>query len=248
MQAFSLSETMLSIRDLSYSVGGRPILEGLSLVLEEGQFHALAGENGAGKTTLIRILLDLIRNIEGGEVTIAGRDRRDPRARESLVYLPEKFDLPPEVSGWQYLRFVTGVYRQRLERDRVAALCDRLSLEVDRLADRSRRYSKGMKQKLGLVSCFMLDVPLVILDEPLSGLDPRARYGFKQLLGDEKAAGRSLFYSTHLLADAEEICDRFGILHEGRLLFDGAPAECLQRYDADDLEEAYMRAIGALTG
>ncbi len=237
---------MLEFSAVRCRLGGQPVLQGVDLRVAKGDFHALAGENGAGKTTLIRILLDLIRNIDGGTLTIDGLDRRDPRARERLVYLPEKFDLPPEVTGWQYLRFVAGVYREALDRDRVAALCARMSLDVARLDDRTRGYSKGMKQKLGLISCFMLSVPLILLDEPLSGLDPRARYCFKRLLRTEKAQGRTLFYSTHLLADAEEICDRFAILHGGRIIFDGPPEECLRLHDADSLEQAYMRAIGAL--
>ena len=237
---------MIDIRQLVFRYDDQPVLDGVDLSIAAGDYYALAGENGAGKTTLIRILLDLIRGIESGSIRIAGQERTDRRARERLVYLPEKFDLPPEVTGWQYLRFVAGVYRQALSRERVAGLCAQMSLDEQRLDDRTRGYSKGMKQKLGLVSCFMLDLPLVILDEPLSGLDPKARFCFKQLLRAEKARGRTLFYSTHLLADAEEICDRFGILHGGRIIFDGAPASALERFGADSLEAAYMRAIGAV--
>jgi ABC-2 type transport system ATP-binding protein len=239
---------MLQIDRLSYRIGNRLLLDGLSLNVGKGQYYALAGENGVGKSTLIRILLDLIRDIDDGRIEIAGRDRRDPASRRVLAYLPEKFDLPAEVTGWQYLRFVSGVYRESLSHQRVLALCRQLALDETRLADRSRRFSKGMKQKLGLISCFMLRVPLIILDEPLSGLDPRARYCFKQLLNREREQGRTLFYSTHMLADAEEICDRFGILHGGRILFEGSPAECRARYHSDTLEQAYMRATGALQG
>ncbi len=237
---------MLLIEKLQFRYGEKPVLAGVDLSIRPGDFYALAGENGAGKTTLIRILLDLIRNIESGRVRIDGIERTDPHARERLAYLPEKFDLPPEVTGWQYLRFVAGVYRESLDAQRVSDLCGRMSLDESRLDDRTRGYSKGMKQKLGLISCFMLRVPLIILDEPLSGLDPRARYCFKQLLRAERGQGRTLFYSTHLLADAEEICDRFGILHDGRILFEGSPQEAIRQYEARSLEEAYMKAIGAL--
>ena len=100
-----------------------------------------------------------------------------------------------------------------------------------------------MIQKLGLISCFMLERKLLILDEPLSGLDPSARYHFKQLLRDEKPKARTIFYSTHMLADAEDICDQFGILHEGSMRFVGTPDECRQKYQADTLELAYMNCI-----
>jgi ABC-2 type transport system ATP-binding protein len=100
-----------------------------------------------------------------------------------------------------------------------------------------------MVQKLGLVSCFMLDRKLLILDEPLSGLDPRARYHFKALLQELKPKGMTILYSTHLLVDAEENCDQFGILHQGKMKFIGTPAECMQRYQTDTLEQAYMQCI-----
>ena len=100
-----------------------------------------------------------------------------------------------------------------------------------------------MKQKLGLISCFMLDNPLIILDEPLSGLDPKARFYFKQLLKAEREHNRTIFYSTHMLADAEEICDQFGILHKGRIVFDGSPKACLHEFNAATLEQAYMNCV-----
>lgn len=236
---------MLTIENLSYSINHHVILRALNLQVDAGQFYALAGENGAGKSTLIKIIVDLIRNIDSGSIQIDGLDHKKLEARDVLTYLPEKFDIKKEVTGWQYLRFVSGVYQQTLDRDQVLSLCEQLALDGDRLEHKGSEYSKGMKQKLGLISCFMLNKPLIILDEPLSGLDPKARFLFKQLLQRERARKRSIFYSTHLLADAEEICDRFGILHRGQIVFNGAPAECLQQFDASTLEQAYMRCISA---
>ncbi len=234
---------MLKIDALSYSIKKRPILKNLSLSIESGQYYALAGENGAGKSTLIKITLDLIRNIEQGEIKIGDFDRRELSARNLVAYLPEKFDIKNDVSGWQYLKFIYGAYRQRLDKPRVEQLCHELSLDFTRLDNKINDFSKGMKQKLGLISCFMLDKPLVILDEPLSGLDPKARFHFKALLKSEREHNRTVFYSTHMLADAEEICDQFGILHDGRIVFYGTPKECLKKYGEDSLEKAYMRCI-----
>ncbi len=234
---------MLTVSELTYRIQGRTILDDLNLNIEPGQNFALAGENGAGKSTLIKITLDLIRNIERGSIAINGLDHHQPAARESVTYLPEKFDLKREVTGWQYLEFVFRVSRQPVDRERVATLCRRLDLDTDRLGARTATYSKGMKQKLGLISCFMLDKPLMILDEPLSGLDPAARYHFKQLLEEYHTPDRTIFYSTHMLADAEEICDRFAILHGGRIRFEGSPASCLQQFRAKTLEQAYMNCI-----
>jgi len=233
----------LSVSNISYSVPGVDILKDLSLAVDEHQYYAIAGVNGAGKSTLIKLILDLIRPSAGGSIEIFGKSNHDPQCREQLAYLPEKFDVRKNVTGRQYLEFIAAVYRQRANRDEIADLAARLDFSPDRLDSRAGGYSKGMVQKLGLVSCFMLKRPLIILDEPLSGLDPRARYRFKELMQDERAAGRTILYSTHLLADAEELCDRFGILHDGEMKFQGTPSGCMHEFNADSLEAAYMKCI-----
>ena len=236
---------MLEIVGLSYSINKSQILQKFNLSINSGQYYALAGENGAGKSTLIKIILDLIRNIQQGEIRVGGFEHKLNSARSLLTYLPEKFDIKKDVTGWQYLKFVYGVYLQTVDVAKVEQLCLQLGLDSSRLDHKTNGYSKGMKQKLGLISCFMLDKPLIILDEPLSGLDPKARYHFKELLRAERENNRTIFYSTHMLADAEEICDQFGILHQGRIVFDGSPEACLKQYNASTLEQAYMQCISA---
>jgi len=235
--------TALSFSNLSCQIAGADILKRLELKVPAQSYFALAGVNGAGKSTLIKLALDLIRPVQGGEITIFGHINQDTRCRNQLTYLPEKFDVKKEVTGWQYLSFVFSVYQQKLDRVLIEQLCESLGLEQSRLDDKTSHYSKGMKQKLGLISCFMLDKPLIILDEPLSGLDPKARFQFKALLTKEREKNRTIFYSTHMLADAEEICDQFGILHQGRIVFQGTPQQCLKQYNQDTLEKAYMRCI-----
>lgn len=233
----------LSLNNISYSVSGIEILKTLNFHVSEQNYYAIAGVNGAGKSTLIKLILDLIRPGPGGEIRIFGADNRAPRCRDQLAYLPEKFDVRKNISGRQYLEFIASIYRQGISRDKMAGLCERLDFPVDRLDSRVAGYSKGMVQKLGLVSCFMLDRKLIILDEPLSGLDPRARFHFKELLREEKFSQRTILYSTHLLADAEDLCDQFGILHDGELKYQGTPADCMRYYQSDTLEKAYMKCI-----
>ena len=235
----------LSVSNLSYSVAGLDILKALSLEVAEHQYYAIAGINGAGKSTLIRLVLDLIRPTSGGPIRIFGADNRARECRERLAYLPEKFDIKRNITGRQYLDFIAAVYRLKVSPAGYAALAERLDFAPDRLDTRVGGYSKGMVQKLGLLSCFMLERPLLILDEPLSGLDPRARYHFKQVMRAEREAGRTVLYSTHMLADAEELCDQFGILHDGELKFQGTPAACLREYGATTLEQAYMQCISS---
>ncbi|MDH3759919.1 MAG: ABC transporter ATP-binding protein [Gammaproteobacteria bacterium] len=233
----------LQVSNLSYSVPGLDILKALNIDVSEQHYYAIAGVNGAGKSTLIKLILDLIRPLPGGSVRIFGADNRDRNCRDQLAYLPEKFDVKKSISGRQYLDFIAAVYHQTPSRNEIAELAERLDFPPDRLDTRVAGYSKGMVQKLGLVSCFMLKRRLLILDEPLSGLDPRARYRFKQLMREEKGAGGTVLYSTHLLADAEDLCDRFGILHDGEMRYQGTPTDCLQLYQADSLEQAYMNCI-----
>ena len=235
----------LSVFNINYSVAGLEILRELSLDVGQQQYYAIAGVNGAGKSTLIKLVLDLIRPQPGGEIRIFGLDNSDPLCREQLAYLPEKFDVKKNISGRQYLDFIAAVYHRKSDSRKIIDLAERLDFPPERLDSRVGGYSKGMVQKLGLLSCFMLDRPLVILDEPLSGLDPRARYHFKELMQALKARGHTVLYSTHLLADAEELCDRFGILHDGEMKFQGTPQQCMQRYQADSLEKAYIKCIEA---
>jgi ABC-2 type transport system ATP-binding protein len=233
----------LSISNIGYSVARLEILKALDLDVAERQYYAIAGINGAGKSTLIKLILDLIRPLPGGEIRIFGLDNRDPQCREKLAYLPEKFDVTKNISGRQYLDFIAAVYHRESDSHKIADLAARLDFPLQRLDTRVGGYSKGMVQKLGLLSCFMLERPLVILDEPLSGLDPRARYHFKALMQSLKSSGHTVLYSTHLLADAEELCDQFGILHDGEMKYQGTPQQCMQHYQANSLEAAYMKCI-----
>ena len=233
----------LEISNISYSVAGLNVLKALDLEVTEQQYYAIAGVNGAGKSTLIKLILDLIRPSPGGNIQIFGTANRERNCRDQLAYLPEKFDVKKNITGRQYLDFIAAVYGQKPGRLKTIELAERLDFPPDRLDSRVGDYSKGMVQKLGLVSCFMLERRLIILDEPLSGLDPRARYHFKELMHAEKSAGRTVLYSTHLLADAEDLCDRFGILHNGEMKYQGTPADCMQCYQAETLEQAYMKCI-----
>jgi len=233
----------LSLSNLSYSVSGVEILKTLNIEIPVSSYYAIAGVNGAGKSTLIKLILDLIRPGQNSEIKIFGRNNQITGCRDALAYLPEKFDVKRTISGWQYLNFITSIYKTPLSKSAAAELAEKLDFPPDRLKSKIGSYSKGMVQKLGLISCFILDRELLILDEPLSGLDPSARFHFKNLLLEEKQKGRTMLYSTHLLADAEEICDQFGVLHQGEMKFIGTPASCMQRYQADTLEQAYMQCI-----
>jgi ABC-2 type transport system ATP-binding protein len=131
------------------------------------------------------------------------------------------------------------VYSEEATRELFIAL----DIDPDALGKLARAYSKGMTQKLGLAACFLSDAGLFILDEPMSGLDPKARALVKRQLAALKAAGKTLFFSSHVLADVEELCDRMAILHGGELRFVGAPVDCRAQFSAASLEDAYLSCI-----
>ncbi|MFT5741583.1 MAG: ABC-2 type transport system ATP-binding protein, partial [Gammaproteobacteria bacterium] len=150
-------DNALSFSDLSYQISGADILKSLDLDVPAQSYFAIAGVNGAGKSTLIKLALDLIRPSKNSEITIFGQSNRDIRCRNRLVYLPEKFDVKKSVSGWQYLEFIAATYHLSLDKKAVGILAERFDFSPDRLDSRVGSYSKGMVQKLGLISCFMLE-------------------------------------------------------------------------------------------
>lgn len=233
----------LAVENVSTSYGKRRILDGISFSLVPGECFGLIGLNGVGKTTLIRSILAL--RAAAGVITFFGEPNTRPKARRHLVYLPEKFQPSPQLYGWEYLGIHLDYFGQRVDKDRARALARGLDLEPEALDRKIRTYSKGMGQKLGLVGTLLVDAPLLILDEPMSGLDPRARVLLKDRLMEAKAAGRTIFFSSHILADIEEICDRIGILHAGKIIYLGRAADFVAEMQAPSLERAFLAALEA---
>jgi ABC-2 type transport system ATP-binding protein len=218
------------------------VLEGLDLEMGRGEFFGLVGVNGAGKTTCIKGLLDFTA-IDAGSVEIFGVPHRETRAREHLAFLPERFLPPYYLTGRDFLDYMARLHGRSSSEDERHEMCGRLDLDTEALAKSVREYSKGMAQKLGLAACFLSGKALLVLDEPMSGLDPKARILVKRHLESCHSGGQSIFISTHMLSDVEELCDRMGILHAGKLRFMGSPEECRRTYSSDTLEEAYLSCI-----
>jgi len=233
----------LVVNDVVTSYGKRKILEGVSFDLVAGECFGLVGLNGIGKTTLIRSILALRQ--AGGTITFFGEPNHDAKARRHLVYLPEKFQPSPQLYGWEYLSIHMDYFGQTVDKDKARAMAQGLDLDPTALDRKVKTYSKGMGQKLGLVGTLLVDAPLLILDEPMSGLDPRARVMLKDRLMEAKAAGRTIFFSSHILADIEEICDRIGILHNGKIIYLGKADQFMAGMKAPTLERAFLAALEA---
>lgn len=223
--------------------GARGVLRGVGFTVAAGEAVALAGLNGAGKTTLLACLLDLLA-LDGGRITVVGYPHRELAARAGLAFLPERFLPPPYATGTEFLRHLLALHGVALDPAAAVREATALALDPAALARPAREYSKGMAQKLGLVACLLAARPLLVLDEPLSGLDPLARSRVKARLARHREEGGALLYSTHLLADAAELCTRLVLLHDGQVAFDGRPAE-LAPPRGEGLEAAFLARIGA---
>ncbi|GJI97131.1 ABC transporter [Duganella caerulea] len=222
--------------------GQAEVLRGVDLELQAGECFGLVGVNGAGKTSLIKCLLDFCA-LDGGSIDICGQPHDRPASRLPLGYLPERFSPPYYLTGADFIRYLLTLQGLAYDPAAVGAMLEALDLDPAALKRTVRGYSKGMTQKLGLAACLLARKPLYVLDEPMSGLDPKARALLKQQLRQLHQAGATVFLTSHMLADVDELCDRMAILHEGRVRFAGSPAECRSRYGAGNLEQAFLACI-----
>ncbi|HXV10792.1 MAG TPA: ABC transporter ATP-binding protein [Burkholderiales bacterium] len=237
-----MSDAALRFERVSKRFGEVAALEEFSLEVERGEFFGLVGVNGAGKTTLIKCLLDFCDS-DGGRIEIFGISHRVTTARGGLAFLPERFNPPHFLTGRDFLQYMMRLYRQPYDELRAREMFATLDLDPAALGKAARTYSKGMTQKLGLAACLLSGKDLYVLDEPTSGLDPKARALFKQALRGLKQTRRTVFFSSHALADVAEMCDRMAVLHQGKLRYAGAPAELAARVDGGDLEQAFLACI-----
>lgn len=224
---------------VSSAYGGRPALRDVGLTIPDGALFGLVGANGAGKSTLLKCLLDFIRP-DHGCIRIDGVDSVRVDARAGLAFLPERFQPPPYLTGEEFLRHIGGLRSQRMPLARLNSLADLLDLPAGALKQPVHRYSKGMTQKLGLLAVVGCDAAWYVLDEPMSGLDPRARLGLRESLKALQASGRGVLFTSHALADIDALCDGVAVVDEGQLRYVGTPSGLMQASGASTLESAYL--------
>ena len=232
----------LSINNVSVSYTDKPVIENIDLDIYAGEIFGLMGLNGAGKTTLIKTILGL-RDQNNGDILIYGKDKSEANSKEKLAYLPEKFEPPWFLTGMEFMKFSLQLYKRPFKKDDIIEAANKLSLDTDALGRRMNTYSKGMRQKLGLMGTLLTDCSLLILDEPMSGLDPRARALVKKMINEIKHKDRTIFLSSHILADMDEICDRVAVLHNSKIHYVGTPDELKRKTNTDNLEQAYLEFI-----
>jgi ABC-2 type transport system ATP-binding protein len=212
----------ISVQGLSKSFGRTKALDGLDLSVSTGEVHGFLGPNGAGKTTTIRVLLGLLR-ADGGTASLLGGDPWNDAValHRRLAYVPGDVTLWPNLSGGEVIDLL-GRLRGGLNPKRRADLLERFDLDPRK---KGRTYSKGNRQKVALIAALASDVELLMLDEPTSGLDPLMEEVFREVIEEERRAGRTVLLSSHILAEVEALCDRVTIIRQGRAVETGTLAE-----------------------
>lgn len=214
--------SMIQAKNLTKNYGRLKALDGIDFEVRKGEVFGFIGPNGAGKSTTIRIILGLLRK-NGGDVTLLGGDpwRDAVELHKRLAYVPSDVSLWPNMTGGEVIDLLTGL-RGSLDKKRRAELIERFSLDPTK---KCRAYSKGNRQKVAIIAAFVSDVELYILDEPTSGLDPLMEMVFQQCVNEAKQAGKTVFLSSHILAEVEKLCDRISIIKDGRIVEAGTLAE-----------------------
>ncbi len=234
---------MLNIQHLTKAYGDKKAVDDLSLHIAPGEIYGFIGHNGAGKTTTLKSIVGILQ-FDSGEITIDGISiKADPLAcKRKIAYIPDNPDLYEFMTGIQYLNFIADIFsvseddRQR----RIRKYADLFEL-TDDLAQSIAAYSHGMKQKLAIISAWIHEPRLVIMDEPFVGLDPKASHLLKGMMREKCDMGGAIFFSTHVLEVAEKLCDKVAIIKGGQLIRSGTMDEVK---GDDSLEDVFLELEG----
>ena len=234
---------MLYIDHLTKTFGEKKAVDDLSLHIAPGEIYGFIGHNGAGKTTTLKSVVG-IQRFDAGEITIGGRSiKTDPVAcKKMLAYIPDNPDLYEFMTGIQYLNFIADIFGVEAEKrqERIRRYADLFELTSD-LAQPVAAYSHGMKQKLAIISAWLHEPKLILMDEPFVGLDPKAAHILKGMMREMCEDGGAIFFSTHVLEFAEKLCDKVAIIKGGRLIRSGTMEEVK---GDDSLEEVFLELEG----
>lgn len=225
-----------------YGDGSRKAVDDLSWDIEDGKITGFIGPNGAGKTTTLKMITGILAPSEG-TIEINGKDiQKDPlEAKRQFGFVPDDPDVFLRVRGIEYLNFMADIYgvgteeRQRF----IEETAKRFEME-ENLSSRIMSYSHGMRQKIMVMGALIHKPPVWILDEPLTGLDPRSAHELKQMMREHADAGNAVLFSTHVLEVAEKLCDRIAIIHHGRQVYLGTLEELKAAYPDQTLENIFL--------
>ncbi len=230
---------MLRIENLTKTFGDKVAVDDLSLHIAPGEIYGFIGHNGAGKTTTLKASVGIM-NFDKGEIYINGSSiKEDPlKCKQQLAYIPDNPDLYEFMTGNKYLNFVADIFAVNREQreERITRYAETFNLAHE-LGNPIATYSRGMKQKLAVISAWMHDPALILMDEPFVGLDPKASFILKDMMREVCNRGGAIFFSTHVLEVAEKLCHKIAIIKNGQLVRSGP----MQEVTGDDsLEEIFL--------
>ena len=239
---------MIKIENVSKSyVKGKKSVDSLSLEIKNGEIFGFLGPNGAGKTTTIKMITGIL-NSDAGNITIDGKNiKTEPvEAKKQFGYVPDNPDMFLKLKGIDYLNFIADIYDVSEEdrKERIEYLAKEFGI-YDNLQETIQSYSHGMRQKIVLISVLIHNPKNWILDEPMTGLDPKSSFKLKELMKKHTNQGNTVFFSTHILEVAEKLCDRVGIINKGKLIFVGTVNELKNKLAEDgSLEQLFLEMTG----
>ncbi len=234
---------MLRIENLTKTYGEKRAVDNLSLHIAPGEIYGFIGHNGAGKTTTLKAVVGILQ-FDKGEVFIKGESiRKNPLAcKQKIAYIPDNPDLYEFMTGIKFLNFIADIFGvpEETRQERIRKYADLFEM-TENLAQPIASYSHGMKQKLAIISAWIHEPKLIIMDEPFVGLDPKAAHILKQMMREICDEGGAIFFSTHVLEVAEKLCDKVAIIRNGQLIQSGT----MQEVKGDDsLEEVFLELEG----
>ena len=238
---------MLVIKNVSQSyVKGKKTIDNMNLKIDDGIIFGFIGPNGAGKTTTIEMITGIL-DIDEGDILIDNQSiiSNPISAKKLFGFVPDTPDAFEKLTGIEYLNFIGDIYEVSQENRKlmIEDLAKRFEI-YDSLQDRIQSYSHGMKQKLLIISVLLYNPKNWILDEPMTGLDPKASYILKNLMKEHSQKGNTVFFSTHVLEVAEKLCDKIAVIDKGKIIFVGTVDELKEKSKTNaSLEESFLKII-----
>ena len=235
---------MIEIKNVSKSyVKGKKSVDSLNLDIKNGEIFGFLGPNGAGKTTTIRMITGIL-DIDEGDILIDGESIKTNslQAKKNFGFVPDSPDMFLKLKGIEYLNFMADIYEVPKEKrvEKIEELTKKFEI-YDELNSQIQSYSHGMRQKIVICAALLSEPKNWILDEPMTGLDPKSSFDLKEMMREHAKSGKTVFFSTHVLEVAEKLCDRVGIINKGKLVFVGTFDEMKEKFKEEGtLEELFL--------
>lgn len=233
---------MLKIENLTKKYGDKSAIDNLNLEVQNGEIFGFIGHNGAGKTTTIKCMVGILE-FDNGNIYINGNSIKDEplKCKKDIAYIPDNPDIYENLTGISYLNFVADIFEidKKTREERINKYAEAFEIKNE-LQDLISSYSHGMKQKLVIISALIHTPKLLILDEPFVGLDPKASFTLKEIMKEMTKEGAAIFFSSHVLEVVEKLCDKIGIIKEGKLITYGTVEEVKGN---ESLEEVFLELI-----